>query len=114
MTDYFTKYVEACPLPTKTADCVDKSLFHTFCLHGAPAHIVTDQGREFVNQVSYTFDFIVSFLLTRLIITLKLQLLILQITEKPNSKYNINHRITPAYNPQSNGLDERTNQTVKK
>lgn len=113
MTDYFTKYVEACPLPTKTADCVAKSLYQTFCRHGAPAHIVTDQGREFVNQVSYTFDFI-SFLLTRVIFTLKLQLLILQIAERLNSKYNINHRITSAYNPQSNGLDERTNQTVKK
>ncbi|XP_067056017.1 uncharacterized protein [Acropora muricata] len=58
----------------------------TFCRHGAPAHIVTDQGREFVNQIA----------------------------ERLNSKYNINHRITSAYNSQSNGLDERTNQTVKK
>ena len=103
MTEYFTKYVEACPLPTKTAGCVAKSLYQTFCSNGAPAHKVTDQGREFVNQVSYTLDFI-SFLLTRVT---------LQITERLNSKYNINHRITSAYNPQSNGLDERTNQTVK-
>ena len=112
MTDYFTKYVEACPLPMKSADCVAKSLYQTFCRHGAPAHIVTDQEREFVNQVSYTFDFI-GFLLTRLILTLKLQLLILQITERLNSEYNTNQRITSAYNAQSNGLDERTNQTVK-
>ena len=40
MTDYFTTYVEACPLPTKTVDCVAKSLYQTFCCHGAPAHIV--------------------------------------------------------------------------
>ena len=112
ITDYFDKYVKACPLPMKSADCVAKSLYQTFSCHGAPTHIVTDQGREFVNQKSCTFDFM-GFLLTRLIFTLKLQLLILQITESLNSKYNINQRITSAYDPQSNGLDERTNQTVK-
>ena len=51
-TDYFSKYVEAMPLPEKTAGSVAKALFQTFCRHGAPVHIISDQGREFVNQVS--------------------------------------------------------------
>ena len=83
MTNYFTKYVETCPLLLKSADCVAKSLYQTFCHHGAPAHKVTDKGRQFVNHVSYTFDFISS-LLTRLRFTLKLQLPISQITEGLN------------------------------
>ena len=53
-TDYFTKYVEAVPIPDKTAGSVAKALFKTFCRHGAPAHIITDQGTEFVNQVCLT------------------------------------------------------------
>ena len=50
MADYFTKYVEACPLPMKSADCAASSLYQTFCCHEAPVHIVTDQGGEFVDK----------------------------------------------------------------
>ena len=51
-TDYFTKYVEAVPLPDKSAYSVAKGLYSTFCRHGAPVHVISDQGREFVNQVN--------------------------------------------------------------
>jgi IS30 family transposase len=51
MTDYFTKYVEGCPIPDKSANSVERALYSTFCRHGSPAHIISDQGREFVNQV---------------------------------------------------------------
>ena len=51
-TDYFTKYVEAVPLLDKSAASVAKALFSTFCRHGAPVHVISDQGREFVNQVN--------------------------------------------------------------
>ena len=51
MTDYFSKYVEAIPLPVKSALSVAKGLSKVYCRHGAPAHIISDQGREFVNQV---------------------------------------------------------------
>lgn len=50
-TDYFSKYVEAIPLPDKSALSVAKDLYKTYCRHGAPAHIISDQGRDFVNQV---------------------------------------------------------------
>lgn len=55
-TDYFTKYVEATPLPHKSADEVAKGLYSTYCRHGAPVHIISDQGREFVNQVIQTIQ----------------------------------------------------------
>ena len=55
-TDYFSKYVEAIPLPDKSALSVAKGLFKTYCRHGAPAHIISDQGRDFVNKVG-SIDF---------------------------------------------------------
>jgi len=51
MTDYFSKYVEAIPLPDKSALSVAKGFYKMNCRHGAPAHIISDQGREFVNEV---------------------------------------------------------------
>ena len=51
LTDYFTKYVEACPIPDKSANSVARALYSTFCRHGSPAHIISDRGGEFVNQV---------------------------------------------------------------
>jgi len=50
-TDYFSKYVEAIPLPDKSALSVTKGLYKSYCRHGAPVHIISDQGRDFVNQV---------------------------------------------------------------
>ena len=52
MTCYFSKWVEAFALPDKSALSVSKALFAAYCRHGAPNDIITDQGREFVNQVS--------------------------------------------------------------
>lgn len=51
-TDYFTKYVEAVAIPSKSAEAVAQALYATYCRHGAPAHVISDQGREFVNKVS--------------------------------------------------------------
>ena len=51
MTCYFSKWVEAFALPDKTAGSVAKAVYTTYCRHGAPNIIITDQGREFVNQV---------------------------------------------------------------
>ena len=53
MTCYFSKWVEAYPLPDKTAHSVAKAIYASYCRHGAPNNIITDQGREFVNQVSF-------------------------------------------------------------
>jgi hypothetical protein len=50
-TDYFSKYVEAVPIPNKSAEAVAHGLYNTYCRHGAPAHVISDQGKEFVNKV---------------------------------------------------------------
>ena len=84
LSDYFSKWPEAAPLPSKSAEGVAKFLFDTFCRHGWPKVIQSDQGREFVNEIN-----------TRLF----------QLTD-------IQHCVSSAYHPQTNGLDERFNQTL--
>ena len=53
--------------------------------HGCPEEIVSDQGREFCNQLINLLEQLTGF----------------------------KHKITSAYHPQSNGLDEHLNQTLK-
>ena len=50
-TDYFTKWVEAFPLKTKDASEVAQCLRRIFYRHGAPETVITDNGKEFVNEV---------------------------------------------------------------
>ena len=59
---------------------------HAHCRYGCTKAIISDQGREFVNQVSQKL-----FKMTK--------------TE---------HRISSSYHPQTNGLVERFNQTVQR
>ena len=83
-SDYFTKWPEAAAVPDKSAHFVAKFLFQVITRHGSPRIIQSDQGREFVNEVTrHMFD------LT-----------------------GVDHRISAAYHPQTNGLDERFNQTL--
>lgn len=53
LIDYFTKWVEAFPLVSKTAEEVTRCIVDFVYRFGAPKRILTDQGREFVNQVCY-------------------------------------------------------------
>lgn len=57
LIDYFTKWVEAYPLPSKAAGDVTMCIVNFFYRFGAPKRILTDQGREFVNQVGYMLFF---------------------------------------------------------
>ena len=85
-TDYFSKWVEAEGLPDKSANTVAKFLFRLICRLGCFQICHTDQGREFVNELnSSLFDLA-----------------------------GINQRISAAYHPQSNGLDECTNQAISR
>ena len=59
---------------------------YVFCRYGCTKVLISDQGREFVNQVSHFL-----FSMTK--------------TE---------HRISSAYHPQTNGLVERFNQTIQR
>ena len=51
MTDYVSEYVEAVPIVDKSAISVASAIYKVYCQQGAPVHIITDQGKEFVNQV---------------------------------------------------------------
>ena len=85
-TDYFTKWVEAMPIPTKEAKGVANFLYSLFCRHGVPKRIQSDQGREFVNSL----------------------------TNHLFKSTGVHHIISSAYHPQTNGLDERFNQTLQR
>ena len=52
MVDYFTKWAEAYPLKSKTADEVTSCILD-FYKFGAPKRLLTDQGTEFCNKVQY-------------------------------------------------------------
>ena len=52
MVDCFSRWMEACPLPDKTALAVaDVFVQHIVCRFGMPMVIHSDQGREFENKV---------------------------------------------------------------
>lgn len=55
VTDLFTKWVVGVPLKKSSAE-VSKALVDTFYMYGAPKKIITDHGREFVNQVHTIFS----------------------------------------------------------
>jgi hypothetical protein len=53
MTDAFTKYVELVAVENKEASTVGSAIFERWiCRYGSPLEIITDQGKEFCNQLS--------------------------------------------------------------
>lgn len=84
--EYFTKWQEAFPVPNHTALTVaDKLVPEVFCRFGCPAQIHSDQGREFESDLFKTVC----------------------------EKLGINKTRTTPYRPQSDGLVERFNRTLK-
>jgi hypothetical protein len=59
MTDLFSKFVFARPIETKGAASVCAVLLEFIYLYGPPKKFLSDQGREFVNEVSPHVMFIV-------------------------------------------------------
>jgi hypothetical protein len=87
MTDAFTKVVELAAIEDKSAETVAKCIFERWiCRYSCPMQIVTDNGKEFANQV---LDKLCDFL-------------------------NIKHRKTTPYHPQSNSSAESFNRSMKK
>jgi transposase InsO family protein len=83
--DYLTKWPEARPLPRATADVTAEFLYEEIiCRHGCPQEIQSDRGTHFNNHM-------ISTLLER---------------------FEIDHRFSTPYHPQSNGLVERFNRTL--
>ncbi|XP_078232523.1 cytohesin-interacting protein isoform X1 [Pogona vitticeps] len=83
--DYATRYPEAVPLRSTTAKVLARELMQVFTRLGFPKEILTDQGTNFMSQ------------------TLKELWRLLEV--KPIH--------TAVYHPQSNGLVERFNKTLK-
>ena len=85
-TDYFSKWQEAQALPTKSAEGVAHFLLSLIAQFGCFSVCISDQGHEFVNALN----------------------------DKLFEMAGIEHRVSSAYHPQTNGLDERMSQTVTK
>ena len=86
MTDAFSKYVELVAIPSKTAENVANAIFDTWITrYSCPHEIVTDNGKEFCNQV----------------------------TKKLFSRLQILHATTSPYHPQANSQVETFNRTIK-
>ena len=85
LCDYATRYPEALPLKTIDAEHIAEALINVFAGWGVPREILTDQGSNFTSQ-----------LLAELYRLLGVKAL----------------RISP-YHPQTDGLVERFNQTLK-
>jgi transposase InsO family protein len=84
ITDYFTRYITAVPLPTCTAEKTAETLFNEFfCKFGVPEVIVSDQGTHFQNQLMTHIQHLIGY----------------------------NHIYSTPYHPQSNGIVERFNST---
>lgn len=52
VTDLFTKWVVAYPLQDKSGPSVARAIVKMIYTYGPPLSIITDQGREFVNEVN--------------------------------------------------------------
>ena len=85
VTDAFSKYAELVAIPDKSASTVGSALFsRLLCRHGLPLEIVSDNGKEFCNEIVDT-------------------LLALMKIKKTN---------TTPYHPQTNAQAEVCNKTI--
>ncbi|XP_022158518.1 uncharacterized protein LOC111024990 [Momordica charantia] len=85
VVDYVSKWVEAVACPSSNAKVVAKFLHKNICTRfSTPRAVISDEGSNFINKV-------VASLL---------------------AKYNIRHKVSTAYQPQSNGQVEISNREI--
>ena len=84
ITEYLSKYPYAVAIKSKTVEEIAKNLFDYICLFGPPKILLSDQGKEFLNEC----------------------------VNKLSSLTGIERRVTSSYHPQTNGLTERFNGTL--
>jgi transposase InsO family protein len=85
VTDAFTKYVELVVIPNKEALTVVTAIINRWiCCFGSPLELVTDQGKEFTNQMA----------------------------EHLFRSLDIRHSTTTSYHPQCNSQAEVCNKTI--
>lgn len=83
--DYLTKYLFAKAIPSKSANEIANFIFkHIILEHGCPAILLSDNGKEFKNDL----------------------------IEHLCRELSINKKYSSPYRPQTNGLIERTNRTI--
>src|SRR3989440_9705887 len=84
-TDYLTKWPEAKAMKDATATNVVKFIYEVIiCRHGCPKIILSDRGTHFRNKL----------------------------VEELCEKFEIKHKLSAPYHPQTNGLVERFNKTL--
>jgi len=82
--DYFTKWVEAIPIPDQTAQCIVSELLKLFSTMGVPEIVHSDQGRNFESALlRHTLEV-----------------------------FGASKSHTTAYHPQGDGMVERFNRTL--
>src|SRR6266480_106051 len=85
VTDYLTKWPEAKAMKDTTATNVVKFIYKVIiCRHGCPKIILSDRGTHFKNKL----------------------------VEELCEKFEIKHKLSAPYYPQTNGLVERFNRTL--
>nr|GFB89598.1 reverse transcriptase domain-containing protein [Tanacetum cinerariifolium] len=84
--DYLSKWVKAKALPTNDARVVVKILKSLFSRFGTPKAIISDRGTHFCNEQF----------------------------ARVMSKYEVTHRLSTAYHPQTSGQVEVTNRRLKR
>ena len=84
ITEALTKYVYAVPIKSKSAVECSSKLWEYMCLFGPPKIIISDQGKEWVNSIVRELFRIVG----------------------------IDHRVTAAYKPSTNGAAEVVNKII--
>ena len=82
--DYFTKWVEAIPLPDQTANRITTEIIRLFAVYGIPDILHSDQGTNFESTIF----------------------------QQTLEAFGINKRRTTAYHPQCDGMVERVNRSL--
>ena len=84
MIDHLSKYPYAVPIKTKSGSEIARHLFTFISMFGAPKEILSDQGKEFVNEV----------------------------VKELLSTSGVDYRVTSTYMPRTNGVTKKFNGTL--